>query len=70
MDKTMKTKMSDLIEQDKAYVCEVQYILHDTIVNDNAWDNTPVGKQAKKVAKELKLLREELDKVLQSIYNA
>ena len=66
MDKNAKTKMVGLIVGEIMYVNEVIYTLHDTIVNDNTWDKTPVSRKAKKVIETLKALREELQKVLET----
>ena len=66
MDK-LKMKMSDLIVGDMDSVNEVIYLIKDTIANDSAWFNQPVGKQAEKVIIELRLLRKELAKVLETL---
>jgi len=67
MDMT-KTKMSDLIVEDMKSVEEVIYLIKDTIANDDAWCNQPVGKQAEKVIIELRLLRKKLVEVLDATW--
>ena len=60
MDKKLKTRIKGAIAADINYVNGVIYTLHDSIASDAANVNRPVGIQADKVVRELKILREKL----------